>query len=132
MESLRASSERLCTAMKHALKSDVHLRPGQWVQIELDPWDFRIVFCPTEFELLNGNDWREPILDEWPPGEEFTADAIMEELVFPWIADAWVLADGPMRFSPAYAFWHDSVKRYDLEGRVWLHPEKCRGPKQGS
>jgi hypothetical protein len=119
---LGLNEDQLKTALRLALKTEFAREGASLVQIEVDPWSLRVVSCPLEEELLP-DDWA-----ELPSDRPESADEILSELVFPWIASCWSAAGGPAGASPAYALWHGFDPRFDLEQRRWMPSRECLSP----
>ena len=120
---MAAHGAALAAALRAVIARDWPDEGLSLVQIEVDPWELGIHFCPTD-EVLLAERWF--VFHGELPGDY---DAVLAGHVFPWLAAAWTAAGGPPRASPAYALWHGFDARYDLEQGVWQPSARCSPPR---
>jgi len=124
VEVLRSLDAETELAIRRELARVVDLGHSGRLQFEACPNFLGISLVQTEEEILADSS----IDDRIPPELRDAAaaadlsvhDAIEAELPA-WFADRWRGADGPLRYRPAYLFFHGGLDtpRYDLEERRW-------------
>jgi hypothetical protein len=121
LRSLDAAAEE---AIRNELAKSFDLGHSGRLQFEIDPTFYGIHLIQTEETVVPGDS----ILDAIADGFLERADAAgldpltaVGEEVVRWLADRWEAAGGPLKYRPAYAFFHGGMDepRYDLEQRRW-------------
>ncbi len=128
---LAANTARLCDGLRAELARSVKLEPGRCLQFEADPWSWGVSSCASEEPVIT-DDWLSRALTwEWFERVEAAGgnyDAMISDELCPWFARCWQEVEGPVRFSPAFLFFHDyHDQQFDLEQSRWVPAEEAFG-----
>ena len=125
---IRAALRSLGTAteqeIQNLLAKQFELGHSGRLQFEIDPIFYGIHLVQTEELVVPGDVVLDVIAIDFLERAELAGldwIAPMREEVIRWFADRWQAVDGPLRYRPAYAFFHGGLDepRFDLEQRRW-------------
>jgi len=124
LAALAANTGRLTDGLRAELVRSIKLAADHPLQFEADPWSWGVSSCASEEPIIT-DDWLTAALTwgwfERADEAGVNYDSLISEEFCPWFADCWQAVGGPVRFHPAYLFFHDyHDQQYDLERRCWV------------
>jgi hypothetical protein len=123
-EVLRSLNATVEAAIRRELAEPLDLGHSQRLQFEVCPYFFGVKLVQTDEEILPDSGASDAVpaqlRDAAAAADLNLHEALCEEL-FPWLAERWQAAGGPIQYRPAYAFFHGGLDepRYHLKQLRW-------------